>query len=182
MTEHLRPAWRCFRISVLVPFVAAASALAPTPAAASTTVTCSHLHVTYSELYVGVAYPAAVFSSQCTLGGLPVASSGGGSFTIDSFPGPSAACAVLDECDHYDLSINIGPSTIHTVFDAGVDVYSYPVAGSPISNTVFDYGTAGAIIKFASGTGSGAINSVCRYDPYDFTENCTADGSFTWVA
>ena len=171
-----RPLW----LTALVPLIAAGAAMAPAPAAAATAISCQHLHLTYSFQAVGVAYPASVFSSSCSVGaGVPMAASGTGSFLLYGLSGPSVACNVLDECDHYDLTISFGSVTINPGFDVGgPDVLT---AGLPISSTTLDYVSPGTIIKFSTGTGSGAINSVCKYDPVSNAIDCTADGWFTWL-
>ena len=170
------------RLGLLIlglPLLAAGGALSPAPAAALAPTSCERLHVTYSQLDVGVAYPATVSSSSCSVGaGLPANSNGSGSVTNDGFGGP-IACAAFDACDHFDLTINVGPATIHPVFEAAFDASG--TGSLVVVRTSLSEVAAGSIIAFQSGTGSGALASTCIYDPVAGVDNCTADGSFTWT-
>ena len=148
-------------------------------------VSCPHLHLTYSFAAPGTtdaSYAVNVSASQCADGAsTSTSASGSGSVTfLGTADNPACAGGLFVECDRFELNIAIGSAVVSPGFTTLGPVYFQAAGPQAAPNSLFDFGTAGAITGFDSGHGAGALNSVCTFAGGVIT--CTADGSFTWAA
>ena len=135
----------------------------------------------YTYQYLDESYPVSITQSACTVGATARTSSlGSGSVTLEVPPFPYPSAADIELWHHYDLTIDVGGVQIHPAFDTYMQE-DYQNEGVLLPNTTLDIGDAGPIIDFASGSGSGALQELCAYQPASGAESCTADGTFVWT-
>ena len=172
------------RILAIAGLLLSAGAAAPVTAhavSASPPVACGHLHVTYAvtaPVLTDTAYPLTISGSTCSLGGATsTAVTGGGTVTFLS-PQDNSLCSggLLIQCARYSLSLANGAAPVFTTI--GPTYFQYVGTGVQVPQSVFDDGNAGTINSFASGAGSGELNTICTFANPTF--RCEADGGFIW--
>lgn len=172
------------RLLAIAGLLCAAGVVAPVAAraiSASPAVACGHLHVTYTitaPALTDTAYPVGVSGSTCSVGGAASTTVGGsGTVTFLSLRDNSlCAGGIFIQCARYALNLSNGAAPGFTT--VGPTYFQYVSTGVDVPQSVFDDGNAGTITGFASGTGSGELNTVCAF--VNPTFSCTADGGFIW--
>lgn len=162
---------RLLAIAGLMLSAGGAAPVAAHAVSAPQVVTCGHLHVTYSitaPVLTDTAYPLSVSGSTCT---------GAGTITFLSLQDNSLCSGgIFIQCARYSLSLANGAAPVFTTI--GPTYFQYVATGVEVPQSVFDDGNAGTINGFASGAGSGALNTICAF--VNPTFSCSADGAFAW--
>lgn len=146
------------------------------PAGAIPLFACPHFHAVWSYVPLqsfGVPMGIAVSSSACIAGtATSLATSGSGTVTQQQ---PGGLLTGTGSENHYDLTLSVGGTSVHTVFDAVMVPVAPP--GQLNLSASLAYAQAGTV-QFEGAGGGGVMVERCTFDSAANLITCTDDGSF----